>query len=39
MEERAARLESIKQGQAVLSKFFITHEGHSTSNAFDTVAS
>ena len=36
-KERAARLESIKQGQTLLSKFFVTHGDHSSSNTVDTI--
>ena len=38
-KERAARLESIKQGQTLLSKFFVTHGDHSSSNTVDTIVS
>ena len=38
-KERAARLESIKQGQTLLSKFFVTHGDHSSSNTVDKIVS
>ena len=38
-KERAARLESIKQGQTLLSKFFVTHGDPSSSNTVDTIVS
>ena len=38
-KERAARLESIKQGQTLVSKFFVTHGDPSSSNTVDTIVS